>query len=68
MKEHLLLAKAYIYPLPKSEPILDGCEFDDKKGYWINIQNDMPFIFDEKGRRPQSKKCDNETGEDQKGE
>jgi len=68
MKQHLLLEKAFIYPLPKEEPVLTGCDFDIEKGYWVMNGSNIPLVFDKKGIRPRSKKADVETGEDQKGE
>ena len=68
MKQHLLLEKAFIYPLPKEEPKLNGCNFDDENGYWTMDGSNTPFVLDKRGLRPRSKKADIETGEDQKGE
>ncbi|MGN7765132.1 hypothetical protein [Paenibacillus sp. 22594] len=66
MKEHLLLSKAYIYDIPKIEPILDDCTYDAIAGYWVVNQKNIPMIL-EKGRpKPSTKKCDVETGEDRK--
>ena len=65
---HLLLEKAYIYPLPKTLANLEGCYYDKKKGYWIMEESKSPLILDPKGPKPKTKKCDVETGEDQKGE
>ena len=59
MKNHILLEKAYIYPLPKSKPEMDGCSYKEHLGYWV---------IDQSRPKPQSKKSDQETGEDQKGE
>jgi hypothetical protein len=66
--KHLLLEKAYIYPLPKEEPIMAGCSFDVEKGYWVLNDMDIPLILNIRGLIPRSKKADVETGEDQKGE
>lgn len=68
MKGHLLLEKAYVYPLPKALLEPDGCVYDSKKGYWVLNGTEQPFILSECSRPPRSKKCDVETGEDQKGE
>lgn len=69
MKEHLLLEKAFIYPLEKKQPELVGCTFDSKNGYWIINQTGEPYITDKSmSSPPRTKKCDVETGEDQKGE
>lgn len=68
MKEHLLLEKAYIYPLPKSTPDMHGCRFDHPNGFWVMEESGEPLVLDLSGQGPRSKKCDLETGEDQKGE
>lgn len=68
MKKHLLLEKAYIYPLERDEANLSDYLYDTEKGYWLNKETQGAFILEPSARRPQSKKCDRETGEDQKGE
>lgn len=68
MKEHLLLEKAYIYPVEKTYPKMEGCEFDGKKGYWVISDSGVPLILHNEIIGPRTKKCDIETGEDQKGE
>lgn len=68
MKEHMLLEKAYIYPLPKSTPDMIGFEYDSKKGFWIDVNTKEPFVMNSLYPGARSKKCDVETGEDQKGE
>lgn len=68
MKKHILEQKAFIYNLPKSLPVMDGYEYDDGKGYWINQTNKTPAIEDQSFAVPRTKKADVETGEDRKGE
>jgi hypothetical protein len=68
MKEHLLLEKAYIYPLKKCKPEMSGCKFDHKNGYWIMEKSGEPVILSQANFGLSTKKCDLETGEDQKGE
>jgi len=68
MKEHLLLEKAYIYPVPKSTPDMSGFEYDAQGGYWIDSVTKEPFVMNSAYPGTRSKKCDVETGEDQKGE
>lgn len=68
MRQHLLLEKAYVYPLPKQEPKLTGCNFDYENGYWVMEDTLTPLVSENRGFGPRSKKCDVETGEDQKGE
>lgn len=67
-KLHLLIEKAFVYPLTKEKPQLDSWEFDDAKGYWLAQGQNTPLILDKRMMRPRSKKADVETGEDQKGE
>lgn len=67
MKSHILLEKAFVYPLPQCPPDMQGLFFDSKKGFWINEEG-MPAVSIEAFAGPRSKKCDIETGEDQKGE
>ncbi len=67
MSKHILLEKAFIYPLPKKEPDMAGCIFDSQAGYW-KMEDKTPFILAADRPRPQSKKCDIETGKDRKGE
>ncbi|MFV9646770.1 MAG: hypothetical protein ACNYWU_13180 [Desulfobacterales bacterium] len=68
MGKHILLDKAFIYPLPKSESNMSGCSFDAQAGYWKIDEDESPCILDSNRPRPQSKKADVETGEDRKGE
>jgi len=69
MQKHLLLEKAYVYPLSTSRPELKGCEFDYRNGYWVLENSAKPYVLDKSyGSPPRTKKCDVETGEDQKGE
>ncbi len=68
MKEHILLEKAYRYPEPTETPCPIGYSFQEIRGYWTsNISGEVMMLGNDP-RRPQSKKCDRETGEDQKGE
>lgn len=68
MKEHILLEKAFRYtePIDVSDP--EGCIFDEEKGYWISKRTNEVMMLMEGRPIPQTKKCDRETGEDQKGE
>lgn len=68
MSSHLLLEKAYVYPLSKLCPDMTGYRFDDTNGYWVIEKTGKPFVLDPMAQGPRSKKCDVETGEDQKGE
>lgn len=68
MEDHILLRKAFIYELPRKKTKMKGYTYDGEKGFWIVNSTKMPFVNHPNGPRPQSKKCDVETGEDQKGE
>jgi hypothetical protein len=68
MKQHILLEKAYCYPEPREAPIPDNCTFIQKSGYWRNDSTGEIMMLSNDPCRPQTKKEDIETGEDQKGE
>lgn len=68
MREHILLEKAFRYNEPSELTMPKWFVFDEKRGYWIDSKtNEVMMLMKE---RPilQTKKCDRETGEDQKGE
>ena len=68
MKKHILLEKAFRYPVPIVEPIPQNCTFQEKQGYWTtNSTGEIMMLSNDPGL-PVTKKCDRETGEDQKGE
>ena len=68
MKKHILLEKAYRYPEPQGSLEPEGCTFSEQSGYWVKTNTDKPMVRSDDPKKPQSKKCDRETGEDQKGE
>ena len=68
MKEHILLDKAYCYPEPTRTPFPQNCTYIEKSGYWKNDVTNEIMMLSNDPRRPQTKKQDIETGEDQKGE
>jgi len=68
MKEHILLEKADVYELLKTQPNMAGYEFNDEDGYWVNQYNKKPCIKDPSFAAPRTKKHDIETGEDKKSE
>jgi len=68
MKQHILLDKAYCYPEPTETPRPENCTFAEKSGYWKNNITGDAMMLSNDPRRPQTKKEDRETGEDQKGE
>lgn len=68
MSNHILLDKAYCYPKPIGMPKPERCTFNGKNGYWVNNGTGEIMMLSNDPLRVQSKKCDVETGEDQKGE
>lgn len=68
MKQHILLEKAYCYPEPREVLAPKNCTFIQKSGYWRNNSTGEIMMLSNDPRRPQTKKEDIETGEDQKGE
>jgi hypothetical protein len=68
MAEHVLMTYATQRPYRATPAMPEDARYDPVKGYWL--VNDTPLLttqeFPEGGRV--SKKCDQETGEDQKGE
>ncbi len=68
MKQHLLLEKAFIYPINEEVTELNNYVYNSVKGYWVHLETSEALILDSNLQKPKSKKCDRETGEDQKGE
>ncbi len=68
MKEHILLEKAYIYENIPQKLTPEGCYYDRTCGVWRIEQTDEIMMIGNYAKKPASKKCDIETGEDQKGE
>ena len=66
-KKHILLEKANSYKIPSKLENVEGYYFNDAKGYWED-SNGGAMINNPKADAGQTKKCDIETGEDQKGE
>ncbi len=68
MKQHILLEKSYCYPESSGFSMPTNFTFSEQHGYWKdNATGEIMMLSDNK-RRPQTKKEDIETGEDQKGE
>ena len=66
--KHLLLAMAKTYPALPLDLTPPGCRYDLVEGAWI-LDDLGSLLADTPGRpMPATKKADNETGEDQKGE
>ena len=68
MKEHIILEKAKKYNVTKHDLTPNGCSYNVKEGFWVDDSSNMAMMKTDKPQKPTSKKCDIETGEDQKGE
>ena len=68
MARHILLEKAYEYAVPNSIDEPTGCTFNHDKGYWTSNITGTPMMEGKHAKKLVTKKCDRETGEDQKGE
>lgn len=67
MNKHILIDKANRYAV-NEETTPTGYIFCEEKGYWIDNLTNIPLMSSDDPIKPQTKKCDIETGEDQKGE
>lgn len=65
---HVLIEKAYVYEDIKRESSPQECFYDRSCGFWRVSSTGEIMMISDYSRKPQSKKCDIETGEDQKGE
>ena len=68
MKGHILLEKAYVYDDEPMNIKPEGCSYDRSRGLWIIDSTGEIMMTGKCSQKMQSKKCDVETGEDQKGE
>lgn len=68
MRQHILIEKAYTYPEPIGVFTPQDYDFLEKSGYWKNTLTGEIMMLSKESYRPQTKKEDRETGEDQKGE
>lgn len=67
MSEHLLVKHSTRKKYSEIPELPKGAEYDTERGYWT-IAGGPLVLSDEFINDPVSKKCDQETGEDQKGE
>ena len=66
--KHILLERAHQYEWKAVELDPPGCTYDTVVGAWVlNGTCDLVVTSPDRIRPPQTKKCDVETGEDQKG-
>ncbi|UOO37672.1 hypothetical protein IZU99_10595 [Oscillospiraceae bacterium CM] len=70
MNEHILISKAKRYDVSKAKTEPASCTFSYRGGYWTDNMSGIPMMLMDDPRRPkpETKKFDVETGEDQKGE
>jgi hypothetical protein len=64
---HVLLVSATRRPFSETPQLPEGAFYDDPSGLWRLPSGDV-LVRDAKFGPRQTKKCDQETGEDQKGE
>lgn len=66
IEDHVLLTNATKRPFTETPEMPMGSEYDHEAGLWM--LNGSPLVAHDEFDRLQTKKCDQETGEDQKGE
>ncbi|ULR30028.1 hypothetical protein MJO48_16300 [Dickeya fangzhongdai] len=67
MPQHILIKSAIKKPFNETPQMPKNVVYDIHKGYWVKSQEKLVSYNSEYGVRV-TKKCDIETGEDQKGE
>ena len=68
IKKHILLDKAHVYDMVEKDLVPPKCSYDRECGLWRVDTTGEVMMIGAYARKPQSKKWDVETGEDQKGE
>ena len=66
--QHILMKQATRRPYSSVPDIDDSMRYDAQKGYWIAGQTPLVVTEEFLNGGHSTKKCDQETGEDQKGE
>lgn len=66
MTEHILLQRATRRPFHQIPDLPSDARYDCELGCWL--VGGLPLVSSKEYGEPVSKKCDQETGEDQKGE
>jgi hypothetical protein len=67
MAEHILITLSTKKPFNEHPELIKGMLYNSSKGYWM-IGNKRLVSYDSEYGVQVTKKCDIETGEDQKGE
>ena len=68
MKDHIIIEKAKEYNIPAQNLTPGGCTYKAQEGFWVDNSSNIAMLKSDKYQKPTTKKCDIETGEDQKGE
>lgn len=68
MREHVLIEKAFMFDNVKEPTKPKGCYYDRSVGLWRVDGTGEVMMLSDSFDKPATKKCDIETGEDQKGE
>lgn len=66
--KHILLEKAKRSKISDGVVMPRGATYLSNKGYWVDTHTGNALVAKDGPGVPNSKKCDRETGEDQKGE
>ncbi|MBR0413749.1 MAG: hypothetical protein IJI67_01600 [Clostridia bacterium] len=68
MKKHIIIEKSKKYVLTNQELVPAGCSYNSKGGFWVDDSSNIAMMRSLNFELAATKKCDIETGEDQKGE
>ncbi len=68
MKDHIIIEKAKKYDITNQNLTPIGCTYNSKDGFWVDNTSNIAMMKSSKMQASATKKCDIETGEDQKGE
>lgn len=68
MKDHIIIEKAKKYYISEQNLLPIGCTYKAQEGFWVDDSSNVAMMKSDNFQKPTSKKCDIETGEDQKGE
>lgn len=66
--KNLIIEKSFKYGNQVLKNIDKNIIYNQALGFWVSLTDNKPLILSDTSYKPQSKKCDVETGEDKKGE
>lgn len=66
--KNLIIEKSFKYDDKTYVTINENTHYNQELGFWILDKDHSPLVLSDSSYKPQSKKCDVETGEDKKGE